>query len=236
MDIVAFIPCRAGSERVKEKNTRPFAGYEGGLLELKLKQLRNVPDLKKIIVSSNDDRVLDFARMFRDHYDARIDPRVRPDEYGRGTTSMEAFIRDEMAQAEVGGVMLMTHVTHPLVKPSHYQQAIAAYSSALERGHDSLVSVTELHRFLWRDGKPFNYDNTKEKWPRSQDIPVVHELNHAIYLIPFALMREVGDRIGKNPYMHPMAESDVMDIDWQEQFDLIEELVTIRERRGEHLT
>lgn len=44
-EIIAFIPARAGSERVTYKNTRPFAGFEGGLLELKLNQLARVPEV-----------------------------------------------------------------------------------------------------------------------------------------------------------------------------------------------
>ena len=37
--IAFFLPTRKGSERVKSKNTRPFAGIEGGLVENKIKQL-----------------------------------------------------------------------------------------------------------------------------------------------------------------------------------------------------
>jgi len=34
-----FLPTRKGSERVKNKNTRPFANIEGGLVENKIRQL-----------------------------------------------------------------------------------------------------------------------------------------------------------------------------------------------------
>jgi CMP-N-acetylneuraminic acid synthetase len=36
--IAFFLPTRKGSERVKNKNTRPFADIEGGLVENKIKQ------------------------------------------------------------------------------------------------------------------------------------------------------------------------------------------------------
>ena len=36
---IVFLPCRKGSQRVPNKNTRPFAGIEGGLLRIKLEQL-----------------------------------------------------------------------------------------------------------------------------------------------------------------------------------------------------
>lgn len=37
-----FLPTRKGSERVQNKNTRTFAGIEGGLLKLKLNQLLEI--------------------------------------------------------------------------------------------------------------------------------------------------------------------------------------------------
>ncbi len=47
------LPCRAVSERLKNKNARPFADYAGGLIELKLSQMSNVPELAEIVVSPN---------------------------------------------------------------------------------------------------------------------------------------------------------------------------------------
>lgn len=84
--IVAVVPCRAGSERVKGKNTRPFAGFENGLLELKLKQLSNVEDLDEIIVSTNDPIVSDIATQFGEEYDQRVRVEERPDNLGRSST------------------------------------------------------------------------------------------------------------------------------------------------------
>jgi len=34
--IAFFLPTRKGSERVKNKNTRPFGGMDGGLIENKI--------------------------------------------------------------------------------------------------------------------------------------------------------------------------------------------------------
>ena len=47
--ITVFIPCRAGSERVPEKNTRSFAGLDGGLLKIKLDQILRIKLVDKII-------------------------------------------------------------------------------------------------------------------------------------------------------------------------------------------
>ena len=44
--IAVFLPVRKGSKRVENKNTKPFAGFQNGLLELKLKQLIKIIWLK----------------------------------------------------------------------------------------------------------------------------------------------------------------------------------------------
>lgn len=233
--IVAVVPCRAGSERVKGKNTRPFAGFENGLLELKLKQLSNVEDLEEIIVSTNDPLVSDIAAEFGDKHDARVRVEERPDELGRSSTPMSEFIK-YLGTLREEGTMLMTHVTHPFVTHSVFNELIHAWRGAVHRGHDSLLTVTRLHTFLWdAEGKPFNYDDSEEKWPRSQDIPPLFEINHVAYLIPFATVLEVGDRVGENPYMHEMDGEAVMDIDWEDQFALLQDIALAKIHRGYEL-
>lgn len=235
MKIIGFIPCRAGSERVRHKNTRAYADYANGLLELKLRQFQAVKGLDEIIVSSNDALVLDYAAEFARTEDPRVTPVPRPDHWGVSATSMGDFIADYIAHLKDDGHIFWTHVTHPFVTAEIYDRALAAYAEKRAEGFDCLVSATKLQKFLWRGGRPFNYDNSVERWPRSQDLEPVYEINHAIYAMPFALMREMRDRIGRNPYFFEMEEGDSMDIDWEEQFLLTEEIARARRERGRSL-
>ena len=45
--ITAVVPVRAGSRRVKNKNIRPFMGST--LLEIKIDQLKKIPELMKLL-------------------------------------------------------------------------------------------------------------------------------------------------------------------------------------------
>ncbi|WP_157322952.1 acylneuraminate cytidylyltransferase family protein [Nesterenkonia alkaliphila] len=232
--IIAVVPCRAGSKRVKNKNTRPFAGFDNGLLELKLKQLSRVEALEEILISTNDPVVAEIAGEFAEQ-DRRITVVERPDELGRSSTPMSEFIK-YLGTLRDEGTMLMTHVTHPFVTHTVFNELISAWASAAAQGHDSLLTVTKLHTFLWdAEGKPFNYDASVEKWPRSQDIAPLYEVNHVAYLIPFARVREVGDRVGERPFMHEMEGEAVMDIDWEEQFDLLQDIALAKIHRGYEL-
>ncbi len=156
MTMIGFIPCRAGSERVKHKNTRPFAGFECGLLELKLRQMQRVQGFDRIIVSSNDPQVLDYAAAFARTEDVRVEPLPRPEEWGNSATSMGAFITDYIAHLHPDGHLFWTHVTHPFATSAVDERALAAYARARAEGFDSLVSATRLQKFLWRNGRPFN--------------------------------------------------------------------------------
>ncbi|KHL24229.1 hypothetical protein PK98_14685 [Croceibacterium mercuriale] len=234
MQYIGFIPCRSGSERVPNKNTRPFAGFTGGLLELKLRQMAEIPELESILVSSNDPIVLDATERYAHEVDDRIVPLERPDEYGRSSTSMDDFIL-YIAQLRATGTIFWSHVTSPFITSSIYRDGLATYEQALSDGHDCLVSVTRTQRFFWTEQGPVNYDNTVEKWPRSQDLTPLLEINHALYVMPFKSMREVGDRIGRQPYFYDIDEHDAADIDWEPQFVTLEKLALLKRQAGEGL-
>ena len=53
MKITAVIPIRSGSQRVKDKNLRAFA--DNNLMELKIKNLMQVPELTSIVVNTNSE-------------------------------------------------------------------------------------------------------------------------------------------------------------------------------------
>lgn len=224
---IGFLPCRAGSERIPRKNTRPFAGYEHGLLELKLRQLALVGALDEIVVSSNDDEVLQIAAAFARSLDDRIIARERPDEWGSSQTSMGRFISDYIAHLYEEGEIVWTHVTSPLIRSQNYNDILNAYETGLREGHDSLVTVTRLQKFIWNRKGPVNYDPAIERWPRSQDLEPLFEINHGVYMMPFEAMRARQDRIGANPLFYELSENIAMDIDWPEQFDHLEHKVLL---------
>jgi len=231
--IIGFIPCRAGSERVINKNTRPFASYEKGLLELKLQQMANVPELDKIIVSSNDPKVLEFVESFR-AVDRRFIPLERPEKYGNSATSMEEFT-NYIANMEDEGIIFWTHVTHPFLSSEYYSKIISKYKDISKNGYDSLVTVTRIYKFIWSQNGPFNYDTKHEKWPRSQDLDPLFEINHGVYMLPFSVMRSAKDRIGKSPFLFDLPENIAMDVDWEDQFLLLNDIALARQSRGQSL-
>ena len=60
MNIKALIPVRAGSQRVKNKNIKLFAGTS--LLEIKIKQMLEIKEIDGVIVNSDSDEMLEIAK------------------------------------------------------------------------------------------------------------------------------------------------------------------------------
>ncbi len=74
------------------------------------------------------------------------------------------------------GIVLWTHVTSPFVEEYLYTDMINYYLKNLKY-HDSLMSVTKIQKFLWNDNNPISYDRKEEKWPKTQNIKAIYEIN-----------------------------------------------------------
>ena len=67
MKITAVIPIRCGSQRVKDKNLRAFA--DTNLMELKIKNLVQVPELTSIGVNTNSELGIEIVnKSYRGEY------------------------------------------------------------------------------------------------------------------------------------------------------------------------
>ncbi|EMK6729028.1 acylneuraminate cytidylyltransferase family protein, partial [Vibrio cholerae] len=93
---------------------------------------------------------------------------------------------------------------------------------ALEKGYDSLMTTTLIHGFLWNEDTAINYDRSQEKWPRTQTIEPVHEINSGVFLNSAENYQKFDDRIGSKPFLYTMDKITAHDIDWHEDFIIAE--------------
>lgn len=217
--IAFFLPTRKGSERVKNKNTRPFADIEGGLVENKIKQLLSTKHIDEILFSSNDEMCIAIAEKYTSDSRLRIIP--RPNELCLSTTNLQDLICYVPTITNADHI-LWGHVTTPLVEAKVYDTAIEQYLSKIIKGYDSLVSVKELKNFLLnQEGKLMN-NTTNIPWPRTQDLEPLYEINHAIFLAKRSVYTEQKNRIGQKTLLYIMDEIHSKDIDWEEDFKIAE--------------
>lgn len=219
--VTFFLPTRKGSQRVKDKNTRPFAGIEGGIFKLKLQQLLNVERVSEIVVSTNDERTMDVARSF--HND-KIRIVERPESLCLSSTVIEDFINYIPTIIESNHIFWV-HATAPFANEEILNNALDAYERNIMRGkYDSLLSVNKIQQFLWsaKENKCINHDRTKLKWPRTQDLEPLYEINHAFYISSRENYLKFHDRIGMLPYLFELDKLHAYDIDWEDDFAIAE--------------
>lgn len=216
--LVCFLPCRKGSERVPKKNIKQFANYENGLVELKLNQLINSKRVDEVVLSTNDDDILNYANTVRS---GKLRIVRRDDVLASSTTSTDELVAHALDICGDGHIM-WTHVTSPFITANRYDEVIESYFTALANGYDSLMTTTELYAFLWSKNKPLNYDRSIEKWPRTQTLTPVHEVNSGAFIAPSEVYREQEDRVGSRPFLHVLDKLTAHDVDWPEDFVLAE--------------
>lgn len=229
MSMIAFLPCRAGSQRVPQKNTRPFGGEKSGLLGIKLRQLLATPEIDQVVLSTNDPLVIEVGERFLPEAGSRMRIDHRPDHLCSSSTSTDdlvAYVPNIIPEGHV----LWTHVTSPFFDTEEYSAAIHAYREALAAGHhDSLMGVLELRTFMWSADGPLNYDRKVEKWPRTQTLAPLYEVNSSIFIADVSIYRDMEDRIGEKPFLYNVPKAKTLDVDWEEDFALAGELWTVRQ-------
>ena len=219
--ITAFLPCRQGSERVPNKNIRPFGPYKYGLLEIKLKQLLACTFIDEIILSTNDDEIISYASSL---INSRLTIHRRAENLSTSKTSTDDLIIHAYKLISSGHI-LWTHVTSPFVNEATYADIVASYFDRISCGFDSLMTVTPAHGFFWNIDRPINYDRDIEKWPRTQTVSPIFEVNSAVFLASVDIYRDEQDRIGKSPYLYQLDRFKGYDIDWNEDFLIAEQLL-----------
>jgi N-acylneuraminate cytidylyltransferase len=215
-----FLPTRKGSERVKNKNTKPFAGIEGGLMENKVRQLCDTRLLDEIIISTNDETCMHIAEKYASK-DKRVRIIPRPEELCLSSTNLQDLICYVPTITDADHI-LWGHVTTPLAGADQYDEGIKAYLSHLSEGFDSLVGVCELKNFLLnKEGRLIN-NTTDIPWPRTQDLEALYEINHTMFIAKRDVYTRMKNRIGEKPFLFVMDELHSFDIDWPDDFTIAE--------------
>lgn len=219
--ISVFLPTRKGSERVRQKNTRPFATFGGGLLELKLQQLIELRDVDEIILSTNDELSFDVGSLFAKK-DSRVKVIIRPEALAQSNTNLIDLVRyvPEICSSEH---ILWTHVTSPFTDASSYLRGIEKYFWAIENCFDSLMSVKKNQSFLWdKEANSLINNQSNLKWPRTQDLKPLYEIDSALFLASKKIYLLERDRIGERPFLYEQDGLSSFDIDWEDDFRLAE--------------
>lgn len=212
-----FLPCRAGSQRVVNKNLRPFAHFKNGLFELKLEQLLSITEIDRIFVSTNDPNLI---KLLQNLNEKRVVLDVRSNDLCTSTTPTDEVIKYVPSIIPSPHIM-WTHVTSPFFEASMYRRAINQYFDSLSLGYDSLMGVSLIQDFVW-DGTRFLHNTTKNCfWPSTQSLSGLYKVTNSIFIASRDIFRR-GNRVGSHIYPFVSDGLATLDIDWPHDFEYAE--------------
>jgi CMP-N-acetylneuraminic acid synthetase len=221
--IVALVPMRHNSERVKGKNYRDLGGMP--LYHHIVRSLSDCPLIDTILIDTDSPFILrDCPRQF---------PHVllaeRPEHLRDGCISMNEVLLHDVGLVEAD-FYLQTHSTNPLLRSETITTALETLLAAHPK-RDSLFTVTRLQTRLWdAQGRPVNHD--PDVLLRTQDLPPMYEENSNLYVFTARTLRERKNRLGERPLMFEIDAKEAWDIDEELDFSIAEFLYLQRQKEA----
>lgn len=209
--ITSIIPVRKGSQRVKNKNKKPFAG--SSLLEIKISQMLKLQKWNKIdeiIVTSDDDVMLEIAS------NMGVSTHKRDEYYASSEATNSEFFENLSELVTKNEYVMYSPVTSPLISFETYNEVITMFTNQ----PSNIVTVSPVKHHLWLNGKPLNY--SIDESPNSQDLPDIYSINYGISIISKLDMSKYRNVVTETPKFVVLDEIEGVDIDTELDFQVAE--------------
>lgn len=214
--IVALLPMKANSDRVKGKNFRDFNGKP--LFRWILETLLAVPEIDEVVINTDARQILADNGLVDG---PRVRIRDRKPEICGDFVSMNLVLADDVANVPAD-IYLMTHTTNPLLSLPSVRGTLEMFERALADGSaDSVFTVNQFQtRFYRADASAINHD--PDNLIRTQDLEPWFEENSNLYAFTAQSFASTKARIGKRPKMYVMGRTESVDIDDAESWQMAE--------------
>lgn len=217
-----FLPIRKNSKRIKNKNILPLKKFKLGLSEIKILQLlRLKKKLEKknisteIIISTDIKKVQNFIKN-----EKNLTLHLRGKKLSTDN-SLQKLINLAPKICK-NNYILWTHVTSPLYREDDYMRFIEIF---FKRKANSAFSCTIIQKFLMNDEKKWISHNYKKlKWPKTQDLKKLYEVNSAAFIAKKNVYINNNDRLDNNPLPIVSKKNSSLDIDDKDDFDLFKRI------------
>jgi len=221
--VVALLPMKGNSERVKNKNMRDFDGKP--LYHAVMESLLLSKYIENVVIDTDSDIISKDAK---NNFGDKVIIINRPKEIQGDFISMNDIINYDLSQLD-GEVFLQTHSTNPLLRSETIDKAIEKYFEGLDK-FDSVFGVTKVQtRFYDKKANPINHN--PQELLRTQDLEPYYEENSNFYIFSKEAFKNAGNkRIGLKPQIFEVNKLESVDIDEPEDFMLAEILYQNRDK------
>lgn len=220
MKIVLFIPIKLNNQRLPGKNTmllngKPTCSYifdtVSKINEINEKYIYCSDESIKPYIAPYKSKGLSFLK--RDKYLDGFQV--------KGLEIIERFVKDVDAD-----IYVLTHVTQPFTKSESIKNAL---EKVISGEYDSAFSAVALQDYMWKNGKPFNYD--MKNIVRTQDLVPIYMETGAFFIFRKEVFTKYGQRIGNNPYIYEIDQFEAVDIDTAEDFEFAKVVADYLEKK-----
>ncbi len=198
MKVVAFVPAKGNSERVKNKNLTVVDGDY--LFRKTLVKLLESTKIHEVYLDTDSDEIINHAK----HLPIKIIK--RPKELATNDTDGHKLFEFECSQVDAD-VYFQILCTAPLLS---IQSIDAAVDALIKSDSDSLVGVHKFKSYLWKDGEP---EYGRGKIPNSADLPEFIKETMSLYGVKRNKNSVISRRFGANPILFEISEMETIDID-----------------------
>jgi CMP-N-acetylneuraminic acid synthetase len=197
---IAFVPARAGSERVPQKNIRPLAGHP--LLAYAIATALQSGIFERVVVSTDSEEIAEVAR----RYGADV-PFLRPAEYATSTSPDIEWLRFTIERLDGFDLFAIVRATNPFRGPETVRRGLEQLLATPEA--DSLRAVEPVKQHpgktwvLADDGRTMrpllDQSHLEVAWHAGQyqALPPVYVQNSALEIAWSRVVPETGTREGR---------------------------------------
>jgi N-acylneuraminate cytidylyltransferase len=220
MSKVAIITARGGSKRIPRKNIKPFNGKP--IIAYSIEAAINSQIFDEVMVSTDDEEIADVAKQ-----SGATVPFMRSSKTSDDYATTADVIREVLGTyLQAGKTFEYACCIYPTAPFVTAEKIVSAFNSLQESGADGVLPVTKFSFPIWRsfkmeDGKvSYNWPEFAPK--RSQDLaPAFHDCGQ-FYFLRTSRFLETGKLVTENTIGLEVPESEVQDIDNEEDWKIAE--------------
>ena len=208
MRVVAIVPIKKNSKRVKNKNfklvnKKPLYTY----LLSKLKKC-NFDD---VYIDSNSQIIKKYSKRNGFKFIKRLTKLSSDTANGNHLINHHRKIID-------ADIYFQLFITAPLLKVSTINNCIKILKK--NKKYDSIFTAQKIYSWFWFKKKPVNYQ--PKVLPRSQDAEPIIQETTGLYGIRLNALKKYRCRIGKRPYKYFVKKEEAIDLDTINDFKYLE--------------
>jgi len=211
MKIVSFIPIKLNNQRLPGKNTMLLNGRP--MCDYIFETISNIENIDEKYVYCSDEAIMPYIKPYHDKGLQFLKRDSYLDGFQiKGLEIIDCFVKDVDAD-----IYVLTHVTQPFTRLESIRNAI---DKVLSGEYDSAFSAIALQDYMWKNGKPFNYD--MKNIVRTQDLEPIFMETGAFFIFRKEVFTKLGQRIGERPCIFEISQIEAIDIDTAEDFEFAE--------------